>query len=164
MKNLILAFVLAVSTFGFGQSTVDVGSAGNNLKSTVDDTLTTLLGSPVNYVSINGTVTEGPLGTLTLTTPALATGDFQTGGTFGSGGLFYISAPGYVDYIGNFSDATWTVTTLANGNHTYTLTGDLTSTEGAGSFFCQTVALPRGGVWVASAKIAQCQVNLSLVF
>ena len=57
------------------------------------------------------------------------------GGTFAAGGSFTITGngtggiPNGVIFNGSFSGpATWTLLTLANGTHAYTLTGSLTGT------------------------------------
>lgn len=164
MKNFLIVALMLLSSFCIGQSAVSITSAGGTVKSTATQTLQTPTGSPVIAINLNGTLSTGTLGTLSFETPALSTGDFQTGATFGSGGVFMVNSPGYVDYVGNFSNATWTENTLANGNHYYSLSGDLTSTEGTGAFVCTTATLPHGNVWSASAKIDNCQVSLNLVF
>jgi hypothetical protein len=163
MKTLIACFLILLSTLAFGQTSVDATSQGGPLRSTTTSTLKTT-GSPIIAVNINGNLTAGTLGTLSFTTPVLATGNFQTGATFGSGGGFVIDSPGYIDYFAEFSSATWSETTLANGTHYYVLSGSLVSTEGNGAFYCVTNNLPDDTQWVKSGTIQSCQFNVTLVF
>ena len=80
---------------------------------------------------------SGDLGTVSFTTGALTGGSLQMGGTFAAGGTFTIDGngssgiPDGVLFSGSFSGpVTWTLTTLANGTHNYTLTGVVTGTMG----------------------------------
>jgi len=84
-----------------------------------------------------GGMINGDLGTVAFTTGALSSGDLQMGGTFASGGTFTITGngtgglPNGVIFSGTFSGSvTWTLATLANGTHNYTLTGVVTGTMG----------------------------------
>jgi hypothetical protein len=61
------------------------------------------------------------------------------GGTFDAGGWFTITGngtngvPNGTLFSGTFSGpVTWTLVTLSNGTHNYTLTGSLTGTTGSG--------------------------------
>jgi hypothetical protein len=72
----------------------------------------------------------GNLGTVTLTTGALISGTLQMGGTFAAGGSFTITGngsdglPNGTIFSGTFNaPVTWTLITLGNGTHNYTLTG-----------------------------------------
>jgi len=63
----------------------------------------------------------------------------QMGGTFAAGGSFTITGngsngvPNGTIFAGTFSSpATWTLVTLANGTHNYTLTGVVAGTLGGG--------------------------------
>lgn len=92
-------------------------------------------------VNINTSVT----GSFSLVTPTLTSGTFQTGGTFGAGGLVTLTASG--QYCENFTGAldagaTWQLATLANGTHIYTLSGTLSN--GAGAFRLVTVNIGKG--------------------
>ncbi|HEY3972970.1 MAG TPA: PEP-CTERM sorting domain-containing protein [Candidatus Sulfotelmatobacter sp.] len=84
-----------------------------------------------------GGLVTGDLGTVGFTTGALTSGSLQMGGTFASGGTFTIDGngtgglPDGVLFSGTFSGSvTWTLTTLANGTHNYTLTGVVSGTMG----------------------------------
>lgn len=91
---------------------------------------------------------NGDLGTVSFSTGALLSGSLQNGGTFAAGGTFTIDGngtgglPNGVLFSGTFSTpSTWTLTTLANGTHNYTLTGTLTGMLGTTSLSGVTVQL-----------------------
>jgi hypothetical protein len=82
-----------------------------------------------------GGLVTGDLGTVSFSTAALTSGNLQQGATFDAGGAFTITGNGMngihngTIFSGTFSGpVTWTVVTLANGTHNYTLTGSLTGT------------------------------------
>lgn len=84
-----------------------------------------------------GDVVTGNLGSISFTTGALLAGSLKMGGTFASGGTFTVSGNGTngitnaVLFAGTFSGpVSWTLTTLACGTHTYTLTGVVTGMMG----------------------------------
>jgi hypothetical protein len=77
----------------------------------------------------------GNLGTVGFSTAGLISGSLQMGGTFDAGGTFTIDSngsqglPSGTLFSGSFAGpVTWTLITLANGTHNYTLTGSLTGT------------------------------------
>src|SRR5207245_6241277 len=78
-------------------------------------------------------------GSLGFTTGALLTGSLKDGGTFAGGASFTVAGngtngvPSGVLFQGTFSGpVTWTLVTLANGTHNYTLTGVLAGTLSSG--------------------------------
>jgi hypothetical protein len=79
-----------------------------------------------------GGLVTGDLGTVSFSTGAL-TGSLANGGTFAAGGTFTIAGNGTLfsnTFTGSFSGpVTWTLVTLANGTHNYTLMG---AVNGAG--------------------------------
>jgi len=88
----------------------------------------------VNGMGGSGLVT-GNLGTVSFSTAGLTSGNLQMGATFASGGSFVITGdgtngvPNATLFNGSFSGpVTWTLVTLANGTHNYTLTGSLSGT------------------------------------
>lgn len=118
-------------------SSTDFSNSGGTLAGT--NAGLTLTGSMLIAVTgfNGGGMINGDLGTVAFTTGALSSGDLQMGGTFASGGTFTITGngtgglPNGVIFSGTFSGSvTWTLATLANGTHNYTLTGVVTGTMG----------------------------------
>jgi hypothetical protein len=124
----LLALALPLAAFGS-----DFTNSGGTL--TGSSTGLSLSGSvliAVDGLGGSGLVTGNDLGTVSFSTGTLATGSLQMGGTFNSGGSFVISGngsnglPSGAIFTGSFSGpVTWTLVTLANGTHNYTLTGSL---------------------------------------
>jgi hypothetical protein len=136
---LLLALALALPLAAFAGNSVDFSNSGGTLSGTSSGlslTGSTLIA--VNGYNGGGLITGSNLGSVTFNTGALATGSLQMGGTFASGGSFTITGngsngvPNGVMFSGTFSSATWTLVTLANGTHNYTLTGVLTGSLGNG--------------------------------
>ena len=82
--------------------------------------------------------TGSDLGSVSFATGALS-GSLQTGGTFAAGGWFTITGngsngvPNGTLFTGTFtSPMSWTLVTLQNGTHNYTLTGALSGTTNTG--------------------------------
>jgi len=131
---LLVVLVLALPTAVFAGSSVDFSNSGGTLSGS--NSGLTLSGSvlfSVNYAG--GLVTGADLGSVSFTTGALTSGSLQMGGTFGGGGSFTITGngldglPSGTLFSGTFSGpVTWTLVTLANGTHNYTLTGTLSGT------------------------------------
>jgi hypothetical protein len=142
MKKIFLLAVLALAlpTAVFAGSSVDFSNSGGTLSGT--NSGLTLSGSTlfaVNGLNGGGLITGSNLGSVSFTTGALLTGSLQMGGTFAAGGTFTVTGngsngvPSGVLFSGTFSTpVTWTLVTLANGTHNYTLTGTLTGTLGNG--------------------------------
>jgi hypothetical protein len=140
MKKLILLAVLALAlpTAMFAGSSTDYTNSGGTLSGSSAGL--SLSGSVL--IAINnsgGLITGSDLGSLTFSTGALSSGSLQMGGTFAAGGSFTITgngsngAPSGVLFSGTFSSpVTWTLVTLANGTHNYTLTGTLSGTTVGG--------------------------------
>jgi hypothetical protein len=133
-KVLLLAVLaLALPAAAFASSQVDFTNMGGTLSGT--NAGLTLTGSTliaVQGLNGGGLIVGSNLGSVTFTTGALASGSLQTGGTFAAGGSFTITGngnngvPNGVIFSGTFSQpATWTLVTLPDGTHNYTLTGAL---------------------------------------
>jgi hypothetical protein len=135
MKQIVwlLLLMLALPTAGFANS-VDFTNSGGTLSggnsglSLTGSTLIAIKAPPLGLIT-------GDLGSVTFSTGALSTGSLQTGGTLAAGGSFVITGngtdgiPNGVIFSGTFSGpVTWTLITLSNGTHNYTLTGALTGT------------------------------------
>ena len=142
MKRVVLLALLALAlpVATFASSNVDFTNSGGLLTGT--NAGLSLTGSTV--IAINGLygggLVTGNLGTLSFSTGALTSGDLQMGGTFAAGGTFTITGngtsgiPNGVIFSGTFSGpVTWTLITLPNGTHNYTLTGVLSGTMSNGA-------------------------------
>jgi hypothetical protein len=135
MKQIVwlLLLTLAVPVAGFANSVDFTNSSGtlsggNSGLSLSGSTLIAINAPPLGLIT-------GNLGGVTFSTGALSSGSLQTGGTFAAGGTFVITGngtdgiPNGVIFNGTFSGpVTWTLITLSNGTHNYTLTGALTGT------------------------------------
>ncbi len=132
---LIALFVLALPLVAFAGSNIDFTNSGGTLTGT--NSGFSLTGSTL--IAVNGLggglITGNNLGTLTFSTGSLSSGSLQMGGTFAAGGTFSISGngtngvPNGVIFNGSFAGpVTWSLVTLANGTHNYTLTGSLVGT------------------------------------
>ena len=132
-KKLILLAVLALALpiAAFASSQVDFTNSGGTLAG-IDGGLA-LSGSTliaVNGLYGGGLVTGSNLGSLSFSTGALASGSLQMGGTFAAGGSFIMNGngsngiPNGAIFTGTFSaPVSWTLVTLPNGTHNYTLVG-----------------------------------------
>jgi len=137
MKRMfwLLLLTLALPIAALGSNSVDFTNSSGTL--TGNSAGLGLGGSTliaVNGLASLGMVT-GNLGSITFSTAALSGGNLQMGATFASGGSFVITGngtggiPNGVIFTGSFGGpVTWTLVTLANGTHNYTLTGSLTGT------------------------------------
>lgn len=142
MRRVILLALLALAlpVAAFANSGVDFTNSGGTLLGTSSGM--SLSGSvlvAVNGLNGGGLVTGSNLGSVSFMTGALMSGSLQMGGTFAAGGSFTIMGngtngiPNGALFTGTFSGpVTWTLVTLANGTHNYTLTGSLSGTTGTG--------------------------------
>jgi PEP-CTERM motif len=151
MKRAIwmVLLALALPMAAFASSSIDFTNSSGTL--TGSSAGMTLSGSEliaVNGLSGLGLVT-GDLGGLTFTTGALTSGNLQMGAMFAGGGTFVVTGngtggiPNGTIFSGTFTGpVTWTLVTLANGTHNYTLSGSLSGTWYTGStVFGATVQL-----------------------
>jgi PEP-CTERM motif-containing protein len=138
IKRIIFlsVLVLCLPFAAFAGTSVDFTNSGGTLSGT--NSGLTLTGSTliaVNGLGGGGLITGNDLGTVSFGTGILSSGTLQMGGTFAAGGTFNISGngtsgiPNGVIFNGSFTGpVSWTLVTLANGTHNYTLTGSLTGT------------------------------------
>jgi hypothetical protein len=128
----ILILTLPLAAFANG---VDFTNSSGNLSGS--NSGLTLAGSAVIAVHGlgSGLITGTDLGTLTFSTGNLSGGSLQMGGKFAAGGMFNITGngasgiPNGVIFNGSFTGpVAWTLVTLSNGTHNYTLTGSLVGT------------------------------------
>jgi hypothetical protein len=131
----VALLALALPLAAFASSSVDFGNVGGMLTGTSSGL--SLSGSTLDVVNgLNGMgLVTGNLGSVTFSTGALTSGSLQMGGTFAAGGSFVIAGngtngiPNGVIFNGTFSGpVTWSLVTLADGTHNYTLTGTLSGT------------------------------------
>src|ERR1700686_1865568 len=151
MKKILLLVVLALALpmAVFADSGVDYSNSGGTLAGT--NSGLSLSGSvliAVNGLNGGGLITGNNLGSVTFSTGALASGSLQMGGTFAAGGNFTITGngtngiPNGTIFTGTFNGpVTWTLVTLANGTHNYTMTGTVTGSLGTFSTNGVTVQL-----------------------
>src|SRR6266700_1463145 len=143
MKRMLwmVLLALALPMAAFANNSVDFTNSGGTLSGSSAGL--TLSGSELiaaNGLNGLGLVT-GDLGSVSFSTGALmAGGSLQMGGTFAAGGSFVITGngtngiPNGAVFSGTFSGpATWTLVTLANGTHNYTLSGAVNGTWYNGS-------------------------------
>jgi hypothetical protein len=142
MRKILLLAVLALAlpTAMFAGSSVDFTNSGGTLSGS--NSGLSLSGSVLIAISgLNGggLITGSDLGSVSFTTGALTGGSLQMGGTFAAGGSFTLTGngtngvPNGTLFSGTFSTpVTWTLTTLANGTHNYTLTGTVAGAFGSG--------------------------------
>lgn len=130
---LLVLLALALPMAAFANNSVDFTNDGGTLSGSSAGL--SLSGSTLIAMGMNGSVTTGDLGSVAFSTAALSSGNLQNGGMFGAGGSFTITGNGTngvfngVVFSGSFAGpVTWSMVTLANGTHNYTLTGSLTGT------------------------------------
>ena len=141
MKKMVFLAVLALALpiAAFANGGVDYTNSGGTLSGSSSGL--TLSGSvlvAVKGLNGGGLITGSDLGSVSFATGALS-GSLQTGGTFAAGGWFTITGngsngvPNGTLFTGTFtSPMSWTLVTLQNGTHNYTLTGALSGTTNTG--------------------------------
>lgn len=133
MKKILVLAVLALAMpfAAFANSGVDFSNSGGTLSgSNAGLTLTGSTLVAINGLNGGGLISGSNLGSLVFSTGTLMSGSLQMGGAFSGGGSFVITGNGTngiptgVLFSGTFTGpVTWTMVTLANGTHNYTLTG-----------------------------------------
>lgn len=126
---------LMIPAASFADSSVDFSNSGGTLAGSSSGL--TLSGSTLIAIvgGGGGGIVTGDLGTVAFSTGALSSGSLTMGGTFAAGGSFTVTGngtngvPSGTLFSGSFSGpATWSLVSVANGTHSYTLTGTLTGT------------------------------------
>ena len=127
---LLLTLALPIAAFA---NSIDFSNSGGTLNGS--NAGLSLGASTLIVAKGSSILLTGNLGTVAFSTAPLSSGSLQMGGTFGAGGTFVITGngtggiPNGVIFDGSFSTpVTWSLVTLANGTHNYTLTGSLTGT------------------------------------
>jgi PEP-CTERM motif len=142
MKRIVLMALLALALplAAFADNSVDFTNSGGMLSGSSGG-LT--LGNS-ELIAVNGFggkgLMTGALGSMTFSTGALTSGSLAMGAVFSGGGSFTITSNGSFGlptgalFTGSFTGpVTWTMITLANGTHDYTLTGSVSGTWFNGS-------------------------------
>jgi len=142
MKKILLLAVLALALpmAVFAGSSTDYTNSGGTLAGS--NSGLTLTGSTliaVNGLNGGGLIAGNDLGSVSLSTGALTSGSLDMGGTFAAGGSFTIigngtsGIPNATLFSGAFDGpVTWTLVTLANCTHNYSLSGTLSGTTSTG--------------------------------
>jgi hypothetical protein len=137
MKRIALMTLLALALplAAFANNSVDFTNSGGTLSGSSAGL--SLSGSEliaVNGFNGGGLITGG-LGSVSFSTGSLLSGSLQMGGSFNGAGSFLITSNGTGGlptgtlFTGSFTGpVTWTMVTLANGTHNYTLTGSIAGT------------------------------------
>ena len=174
MKKLFLLAVLALAlpTAVFASSNIDYTNGGGTLSGSKGGL--ELSGSAL--IAVNGSgglITGSDLGNVSFETGALTSGSLQQGGTFAAGGWFTITGngtngvPSGTLFTGTFSGpVTWTMMTLSNGTHNYTLTGTLAGTGSGYSSVGVTVQLTVNtgkGFFNGCTRISSGDTNVNVV-
>src|SRR4051794_10387949 len=145
---VVVLSCLALTTTATATNSVDFSNSGGTLSGT--NSGLSLTGSTLIAITGmgGGGIVTGDLGTVSFTTGGLSSGSLAMGGTLAAGGMFEIDGNGTngvangVLFSGSFSGpATWSLTTLADGTHNYTLTGIVTGTMGGTTVNAVTVQL-----------------------
>lgn len=175
MRKMFLLAVLALAlpTAVFAGTNVDYTNSGGTLAGSSSGL--SLSGSvlvAVNGLNGGGLITGSDLGSVSFQTGALTSGSLQMGGTFAGGGSFTITGngsdgvPNGVLFQGSFSGpVTWTLVTLANGTHNYTLTGSLVASTPAGAqgVTVQLTINTGKGFFNGSTRISSGDTSISTV-
>jgi hypothetical protein len=161
---VVLLATLALPLAAFADNSVDFTNSGGTLSG--DSSGLTLSNSTLIAINGLGGLQTGTLGTLAFSTGALTSGDLQMGGTFAAGGSFTIvsNTMGTL-FSGSFDGpVTWSLVTLANGTHNYTLSGSISGAwEGKGTVYGATVQLTINtgkGFFSGSTSISSGDTNI----
>jgi hypothetical protein len=165
MKRVVLVALLALALpLVASASSISVVNVGGTL--TGSSSGMSLSGSTLIQV---GGIVGSDLGTLTFSTGALTSGSLKDGGTFAGGGSFVVTGngsngvPNGVIFSGTFSGpVTWTLVTLGNGTHNYTLSGALSGT-GAEAATVQFTINTGKGFFHKKTKISSGDTDISTV-
>lgn len=163
---LLALLALAVPLCAWADSSIDVSNKGGTI--TGSNAGLSLSGSVmISYGSIIGT----NLGSVSFSTGAFISGDAQNGGILAPGGTFTITGngtngvPNGVIFSGTFSSTSpvqWILTTLANGTHSYTLTGAIEDASGHVGGTSQITINTGKGFFNGSVGLASGDTNLSV--
>ena len=165
MRRLVVLTLLALALpIAAAASSVDISNIGGTL--TGSSSGLSLTNSTLIHV---GGIVGSNLGTLSFTTGAFTSGDMMNGGTLAAGGTFTITGngnggvPNGVIFSGTFSGpVTWTLITLADGTHNYTLQGAISGGGNVGATVQVTINTGKG-FFTGSSSIASGDTNINVV-
>jgi len=159
----VLAMVLPLTAYA--DSSIDLTNRGGTI--TGNAAGLSLTGSTlISY----GSAVGSNLGSVTFTTGAFTSGNAQMGGTLAAGGSFTITGngtngvPNGVIFNGAFTgnDITWTVKTLSNGTHSYTLSGAIADATGQVGATVQLTGNSGKGFFNGTLSLSSGDTNLSV--
>lgn len=164
MKRVVLVALLAlVLPIAASAGTIVITNSGGTLSgSSAGMSLANSI-----LIQVGGIV--GPnLGTLTFTTGALTSGSLKKGGTFAGGGSFVVTGNGMggvqngVIFSGTFSGpVTWSLVTLSNGTHNYTLSGSVMGSGGTNAATIQFTVNTGKGYFHTKARVSSGDTNVT---
>jgi PEP-CTERM motif len=166
MRRVLLLLLLAVAlpATTWAKGTIDLANRGG-----------TITGSNAG-LSLTGSVlfgygsATGNLGTVSFTTGAFIKGDAAMGGTLAPGGTFTITGngtngvPNGTIFKGTFSSSspvTWSVITLADGSHKYTLMAAIEGNGRVGATV-QLAVVSGKGLFSGTADLSSGDTSLSV--
>jgi len=167
MRRVLILAVLALvlPLMAFADSSIDLTNRGGTI--TGNAAGLSLTGSTlISY----GSAVGSNLGSVTFTTGAFTSGNAQMGGTLAAGGSFTITGngtngvPNGVIFNGAFTgnDITWTVKTLSNGTHSYTLSGAIADATGQVGATVQLTGNSGKGFFNGTLSLSSGDTNLSV--
>jgi len=162
---VVLLATLALPLAAFADNSVDFTNSGGTLSGGTSG-LTLSNSALIAINGLNGLQTGSNLGSLSFSTGALISGDLQMGATFAPGSSFTITSNTLGTlFSGSFDGpVTWSLVTLANGTHNYTLSGTISgSWEGKGTVYGATLQLTINtglGFFNGSTSISSGDTNI----
>jgi PEP-CTERM motif len=162
---VVLLATLALPLAAFADNSIDFTNSGGTLSGGTSG-LTLSNSALIAINGLNGLQTGSNLGTLSFSTGALISGDLQMGATFAPGSSFTITSNTLGTlFSGSFDGpVTWSLVTLANGTHNYTLSGTISgSWEGKGTVYGATLQLTINtgvGFFNGSTSISSGDTNI----
>jgi hypothetical protein len=165
MRRVLLLAVLALALplMAWADSSIDVSNANGTLTGSAAGL--SLTGSTLFKY---GSAVGSNLGSVSFTTGAFTSGDAQMGGTLAAGGTFTITGngtngvPNGVIFSGTFTSATWTLVTLDNGTHNYTLSGAVVDANGRVGATTQITVNVGKGFFSGTAGLSSGDTNLAV--
>jgi hypothetical protein len=165
MKRVVLMALLALALpLAASAGSISIVNVGGTLTGSASG----MSLSSSTLIQVGGIVGTN-LGTLSFSTGALTSGSLANGGTFAAGGNFTITGNGSngvtngIIFNGTFTGpVTWTLITLPDGTHNYTLSGALSGSGGAGAATIQFTINTGKAFFHKGAKISSGDTDVSM--